>query len=161
MKPMSSNMLRMHCRHTTQAVLKFHSFPLFALPHPRFLTMGVVSSGRDRGVYVNSAKHGWISFTGSIPVTSSLDTSSSETCDRHGLSHWRKRRSSGSVETACYLHVVHHHFIGQVGPELSFMDSLVKQRLWREKCWISGFDRLFYLTFNFHSASPHRAQDVY
>lgn len=28
-----------------------------------------------------------------------------------------------------YLHVVHHHFIGQVRSELGFMDFLVEQRL--------------------------------
>lgn len=82
------------------------SFPcvlsvLLSLP-PSFLTMGVVSSGRERGVYVNSAKHGWISFTGSIPVTSSLVTSSSETCNIHILNHmeWIIFTMSGHTECA-------------------------------------------------------------
>lgn len=28
-----------------------------------------------------------------------------------------------------YLHVVHHHLVGQVGPELGLVDFLVEQRL--------------------------------
>lgn len=75
---------------TSRFKVPLFSFALLSLlPRPRFLTMGVVSSGRERGVYVNSAKHGWVSLTGSIPVTNSLDTSSSETCNGHTLSHGR------------------------------------------------------------------------
>lgn len=72
MKPMSSNMLRMHCRHTQQdwlhqMILCFFFLSrsvllsllrLIFLTPALFLTMGVVSSGRERGVYVNSAKQG-------------------------------------------------------------------------------------------------------
>lgn len=64
-------------------LIHFVSLIFFSLK-PLIITMGVVSSSRERGVYVNSAKQGWISFTGSIPVTSILVTSSSETC---GMSH--------------------------------------------------------------------------
>lgn len=142
MKPISSNMLRTPCRHTRQISLFISPvcfFRLFSLlsshnPLSLSLTWGVVSSGRERGVYVNSAKHGWISFTGSIPVTSSLVTSSSDTCSmcmRHDKT--LKTLLAGHAEYCrwmfVYLHVVHHHFIGKRGPELSLMHFLVEQRL--------------------------------
>lgn len=107
--------------------------------------MGVVSSGSERGVYVNSAKQGWIFFIGSIPVTSSLETSSSETCNVHILNQmeWNilivsvtarrlQFQREQEVQTGANLHVVHHHFIGQVRSELSFVDFLVEQRLERQ-----------------------------
>lgn len=40
-----------------------------------------------------------------------------------------RARASEMCKCDFYLHMVHHHFVGQVGPELSFVDFLVEQRL--------------------------------
>ena len=148
MKPMSSNMLRTHCRHTQQVQL--HHFSVLCCPSfSRSFSLSVSGPYHGRGVIRQGARcvcelgeagvdllH-WVDprhqqlrhlFLWNLQRT---HTESYGVNDMDGVSKYSVSvcQSEWDLQIWFYLHVVHHHFIGQVGPELSFMDFLVEQRL--------------------------------
>lgn len=151
MKPMSSNMLRTHCRHTQQDQL--HHFRLIslcclltALPYQG---CGLIRQGarcvRELSV-AGVDLHHWFDarhqqlrhlFLWNLQHThtESYWVNNIDSVSKYNVSACE---SEWVVQIWFYLHMVHHHFIGQVGPELSFMDFLVEQRLEKQTPYYSN-----------------------
>lgn len=77
--------------------------------------------------------------------TESYWVNNMDSVSKYNASEWE---SEWDVQMWCHLHMVHHHLIGQVGPELSFMDSLVEQRLEKQTSCHSNLTRFIQFTYN-------------